>query len=430
MYTNKILETLKDDTVQEAVRQRLRKKHISVRDFHLVCSPDWWANLYECLAVGEHHIERSVLGFVPKDDGTQREIQMSKRIEDKVVFIVCFSWLMEHTKDDMIHPNSLAYQSGISCHGIIDARLREIQRRIMLGQPAVKFDFTKYFDRVPRHYIMLMFSFVENVFGKDRLLDAVKEYYFLDEYRDPRLPKGEDVVHQYKSLKQGCAVAAWLANVVMYHLDARLAELDGLCVRYCDDILFVGPDAHKAYDIIKETMEAMSTDELNMELNDRKVKWLAPDQWFTFLGWNIRGGMKSLSKKYVDRIDADMHAILRSSTPKNIVSRVNRYLYKGKYPQLEWLARINSEHDIRVLDEFFRDIIRAGLTGHKTVGHLGCNPIFKKGCIMRHFNLEWNDAKRNMKLVPEVEGYTSLWCMVRNRRISRNVSDALIRDMV
>ena len=42
---------------------------------------------------------------------------------------------------------------------------------------------------------------------------------------------------QYQSLKQGCAVASWLADVLLYDLDRELSQMNGYYVRYSDDML-------------------------------------------------------------------------------------------------------------------------------------------------------------------------------------------------
>ena len=70
----------------------------------------------------------------------------------------------------------------------------------------------------------------------------------------------------YQSLKQGCSVASWLANVIMYSLDERLSALNGEYVRYSDDALFVGPDYQKAMVIMEDEVAKR-----DMKLHPKKL---------------------------------------------------------------------------------------------------------------------------------------------------------------
>lgn len=460
MYNNKILNSIKDPAVQQELVRRCVSKDLPFKEIDIICTPDFWADFYKDLAYRRWHPTLPRLKLIPKDDGGWRPIKYFRRqeVRERIFFMHMYLWLMKNTTG-MIHPKSRAYQQGQSCHGIIDSEIKKISDALSAKKECVKVDFTKYFDRVSRADIMLAFSIVEMIHGQDVMLDVCKEYYgpAYDYYisaepnashvslRDLRksgeylpwldtvkLLPHQKVVHEYTSLKQGCAVAAWLANVVMYHLDLRLAELDLDFVRYCDDVLVWGNDARKGFQMIEETMKAMSSPELNMELQDRKVQWIDGNTWFTFLGFNIRGGMKSWSKKYIRQFEIDVGAIQRRSTETDIVHNMNHYLYGGEYPQLDWVARIDSDHDIRVLDEFVRDNIRAKLCNRTFIGALGCNPVFKKGCICRYFDGadRANDAKHNTEQMYEVPGYISLKCMVDNRRIGKDVSDAIARGLL
>ena len=81
---------------------------------------------------------------------------------------------------------------------------------------------SKYFDSVPIEYVDWAFDKVEEKHGKSALIDIIRDYYHTDLYFDEDNELGE----KYQSLKQGCSVAAWLADVILYHIDEKLASLD------------------------------------------------------------------------------------------------------------------------------------------------------------------------------------------------------------
>ena len=56
-----------------------------------------------------------------------------------------------------------------------------------------------------------------------------------------------------------------MADVLLYHIDSELSEMDGYYVRYSDDMLFIGPDYQKAMEVLVERLSAME-----MKLNPKK----------------------------------------------------------------------------------------------------------------------------------------------------------------
>ena len=75
-----------------------------------------------------------------------------------------------------------------------------------------------------------------------------------------------NLVEHYGSLKQGCAVASFLANYVLRDIDAKLSKLDILYCRYSDDILMVGDDADKALRLLSEMLAVKG-----LKLNPKKL---------------------------------------------------------------------------------------------------------------------------------------------------------------
>ena len=110
---------------------------------------------------------------------------------------------------------------------------------------------------------------------------------------------------KYMSLRQGCAVSAFLANVVLFEVDKQLSTLDGYFVRYSDDMLYIGHDWQKAMEILKVELQ-----KIGLQLNPRKFSPITDSQWFNFLGFSIKGGMVSLSPSQIIKFQKEICQIV------------------------------------------------------------------------------------------------------------------------
>lgn len=290
-----------------------------------------------------------------------------------------------------------------------------------LGQ---KNDLTKYFDRVPIRYIDEMFDRMEHKVGKSKIIDIVRRYYHADLCFDV----DGNLIEHYQSLKQGCAVASFLADAVLYHIDAAVCKLDVYYVRYSDDLLVLGKEWREAQELIRSMLEDME-----LELNPKKVEVVCKDRWVKFLGFNIKGDQITLSKSRVKSFQKEIEQ--RTIKQRNIsatraVNSVNNYLYKGD-GRYSWatsvLPIINVEKDIEELNLFVMDAIRACATGKKKIGGLGSISDQPDHTILRGTGK--NVAANRLKTDKEIVGYLTLGCM-RNAILTRRaVYETLVRTM-
>ena len=283
---------------------------------------------------------------------------------------------------------------------------------------------SKYFDSVPIKYVDEAFDKVEARHGHSALIDVLRDYYHSDMFFDT----DNTLQSHYQSLKQGCAVAAWLADVVISHIDKQLAGLNGYYVRYSDDMLFVGPDYAQAMDILRAELAKMQ-----MTLNPKKVEYLDHAHWFKFLGFSIKGRDISISPT---RLKTFQHEIekrtikVRDITPTRAINAVNRYLYKG-YGDFSWATQIlpivNVRKDINTLNTFVVDCLRAVATGKHKIGGLGFVKNQAEGCIQRGRgrNVRTNRQKTDAR----IEGYLSIGCMQRAMLASREAYLTLVANL-
>lgn len=242
---DKILEMFFDTERWRYAIEKGVGKHINKAHLYQLTKPDTRAAMYAAIRDGRYEIAPPHTALIPKDNGEFRTVYVNEPIDR--IFLSIANDLLFELMPEMIHPTCQSYQKGIGCGKIV----KEISKRICQTKGEVigwKSDFSKYFDSVPIRFIDEAFDKVEAKHGHSAIIDVLRKYYHSDWYfdTDGKLQKA------YQSLKQGCSVASWLANVVMFTLDERLSQLNGEYVRYSDDALFVGPDYMKAMEIMTE----------------------------------------------------------------------------------------------------------------------------------------------------------------------------------
>ena len=396
-------------------------KHIDKGELRQLCSPKVRIMLYNAIVSGNYEIAPPHQVQIPKDNGDMRIVYVNENIDR--IFLSIVNNLFFEMFPEFVHPACKSYQSGIGCGKIV----QEVSRQMIKSKTpevGVKLDLSKYFDSVPIKYIDEIFDRMENKIGKSIIIDIVRKYYHTDLCFDFN---GELIEH-YQSLKQGCSVASFLADAVLYHLDDTVSKLKVYYVRYSDDLLVLGKEWQKAFDVIKTILS-----EMEMTLNPKKVEVVRKDRWIKFLGFNIKGNQITLSKNRVKSFQKEIEKRTikqRNITLKRAINQVNSYLYKGD-GTYSWatsvLPIINVEKDIDVLNEYVLDALRACATNKKKIGGLGSVNDRKDYTILRGTGK--NVTANSNKTDKEIEGYLSIRCMQNALLTRRAVYETLVRNM-
>ena len=396
-------------------------KDINKATLHQLTTPEARLAMYQRIKDGKYKIMPPHTAKIPKDNGDFRTVYVNEPC-DRVLLSIANDLLFE-LMPEMVHPRCKSYQKGIGCGRVV----QEVSRKICSANGNVigwKSDLSKYFDSVPIEFIDLAFDKVEEKHGKSALIDVIRDYYHTDLFFDT----DGNLSNSYQSLKQGCSVAAWLADVVLYHIDEQLSALDGYYIRYSDDTLFIGKDYEKAMTIMQDELMKMQ-----MKLNPKKVEYLDENHWFKFLGYSIKGHNISLSSTRIKTFQKEIEkrTIKKSDTTMTkAINAVNRYLYKG-FGDFSWATQvlpvINVKEDIDKLNAFVMDCIRAVKTGKRNVGGLGYVKTQAVGCIDRGRgrNVKANRAKTES----EIKGYLSIGCAQNAMRTSRAAYITLINNL-
>lgn len=406
-------------------------KDVPKNVLYQLCKPEVRLKMYEAIKDGRYEIAPPHTALIPKDTPGEFRTVYVNEAADRVLLSIANDLLFE-LMADCVHPRCKSYLKGVGCGRVV----QEVSAAIVTAKPqgtqriGWKSDLSKYFDSVPIRFIDAAFDMVEERHGRSAIIDVLRKYYHSDLYFTP---EGE-LAHKYQSLKQGCSVASWLADVLLYHIDERLTKLNGYYVRYSDDMLFIGPDAELAMQVLTEELARME-----MRLNPKKVEWLDEKHWFKFLGFSIRGKDISLSSTRIKTFQKEIEARtikkrLCGQTAKltaAAINRVNRYLYHGDGQGHSWATQVlpivNVRQDIDTLNAFVMDCLRAVHTGNTKLGGLGYDKQGKTGCIARGRGR--NVSANRRKTCDDIGGYLTLGCMQNALRTSKAAYDTLVRGL-
>ena len=375
----------------------------------------------DAMLKGKYEISPPHTAQIPKDNGEFRTVYVNEPI-DRVILSIANDLLFD-LMPEMLHKACKSYQTGIGCGKVVKEVSHKIVDATNNGCLGLKSDLSKYFDSVPLRYVDEAFDKVEIRYGHSAMIDVLRKYYHSDLYFD----ENNNLQRKYQSLKQGCAVASWLADVLLYDLDEELSRLNGYYVRYSDDMLFIGEDYEKAMTILQQRLGEMS-----MTLNPKKVEYLTSDKWFKFLGFSIKGAMISLSSSRIKTFQKEIEArTIRkpNATVSKAINSVNRYLYKGN-GEFSWATQIlsvcNVRKDLDELNKFVMDCLRGVETGKHKVGGLGYVKTQSDGCISRG---RGRNVKANRNKTNNISGYLTIGCMQNALLTSRAVYNTLVASL-
>lgn len=396
-------------------------KDIRKDQLEFLAKPSTRIDLYYAIKSGKYRISPPHTAKIPKDNGDFRTVYVNEPI-DRVVLSIINDILFE-LMPEMVHSSCKSYQKGIGCGKIV----QEVSKTICNTSGDIigwKSDLSKYFDSVPLSFINAVFDRIEEKFGKSAIISLLRDYYSSDLYFD----ENGQLCHNYQSLKQGCAVAAFLADAILFHIDEKLSSMDGYYVRYSDDMIFVGNDHRAAMECLESELAKM-----DMKLNPKKVEELRSDHWFKFLGFSIKGKDISLSSSRIKKFQKEIES--RTIKRKNIsltraVNLVNNFLYKGDGTH-SWATQIlpvcNVRKDIDTLNAFVMDCLRAVSTGKKRIGGIGYIRDGKDSCVSRGKGRNVS-ANRN-KTSKDIPGYLTMGCMQNAMRTSREAYRTLVSSL-
>lgn len=353
-----------------------------------------------------YKITPSHMRQVPKDDGTMRTVFVNEGFDR--VLIAYYNDMFFQYCPEKIHKQCKSYQTGIGTGRVVKELIKYIAS-CNSNDIGAKLDLSKYFDTPKIELIDKEFEYIENKFGEDAGLNALKEFYHMNWVFD----MNNKPIEHYHSLGQGVSTASYLADALLYHIDKEISEnYDVYYVRYSDDICIIGKEWKAAYERVSQMLADME-----LTLNPNKVEFLTKDKYFKFLGFSLRNEDITISKSRLEKFKKEIISLTLKSkrkTLEGVIHDVNYFLYgKGDYSwSTSMLNTINVIEDIQTMNSFIMDCIRGWNFNKrkiKFIGNLGYeNRLDKKGVVTRGTGSSVTTMRAKM---PEIKGYLSLEMM-------------------
>lgn len=432
---SKLLVMMFEHDRWQALLDNATEKEIDLSVIKKLCYPQNRKALFQVIWEDKYNIFPPHIAKIPKDNGEFREVYVNEA-RDRIVLTLINDCLCELFKN-MIHPKCVSYQKGIGTQEVVQKVSNEIVRLSKIkNHIGYKSDFSKYFDTVNIETIDNVFDLIEKRLGFEKgtepVINLLRRYYHQDIYFDE---KG-NLCEKYQALKQGCAVAAFLANVVLYELDEFMSRKYKIYYRYSDDVVCIDKDTTSVIDDMNSIIS-----KYGVRLNPKKVEPLYADKWFKFLGFNIKGNLITLSQTRVKKFqkEAEKRTIDKVKQGKKINGKqakkaLVKYLYEGEY---SWgtscLGVINVDTDILEFTKFLNDCIRVCKVWDKEhkkktkIGGLGSVSNLSDRTILR-------GKGKHVKYIREhtdkyIDDYFTVGCLSKVIKINEVVFETVVRNM-
>lgn len=352
---------------------------------------------------------------IKKDNGKFRELYVNT-IKDRLILRVINSIYLD-LYFSKIHDLCVSYKKGVSVGKVVTNISKKLSQGKLKGY---KVDISKFFDSVSKEVLLSALDSLDSGSVVDRL---VRDYYSDDRVF---LLEEEKIVERYKGLAQGCALSSFLCNYILRDLDEYFSN-STIYYRYSDDIVIFDEDDN----IIEKLSNKLKS--YGLSLNTDKLERISSDEWFTFLGFSIKGDKISISKKSLYKFQKDIMSRYRSCRSyQGFRKSVYSYLYSSDiYSCRGWygvkVGTINCVSDVKCLDIWVQDILLAYKYNRDRIGSLGYN-LQSNGVISRG---KGRNVKKNREKGANEE-FISMLNLYYLYRIDKNLylNELIVRGII
>lgn len=368
-----------DTKIHENAIQHALDKGFTIQEANVFFQPECWDIWADLIWNGEYHTAPTEEHYVCKKTGNPLSYEEALKrnfVEVRKIYVmtkpdrVCWNAIYQvlyHAFSHLIHDRCCSYKKGESTRKVIQKVTKELSS--MPKYRGTKHDLTKYFDSVPITEIDKLFDELETL-KPSSLWKVIREFY-----HDNRVLINGEMVEKFCSLKQGCAVSAFLSNLILKDVDEYMSKQPVIYYRYSDDCIILGEG-------MKATKAAYDMQNLlvkkGLSFNDKKTEFINENRWVTFLGFKFRRTQVTVSKKTLEHIIhkiksetifkcKQLHRPLTKREVMKAIDNIQYYLFIGCPNHNAGMCGylfggVNDMSDITILDTFAKDCIRASLT--------------------------------------------------------------------
>jgi len=244
--------------------------------------------------------------FLPKKSGGQRLIGIPT-VRDRIVQRHLLQTVYP-ALDGALSPVAYAYRPGYSTHQAV-AQVMEIYRHPPVW--VLKTDVEKFFDRL--NWAILLHH-LEQLQLPPWLQRAIAQQITAGLVLDHRLYRFN------QGVLQGGVLSGALANLYLSEFDRRCLEAGFPLVRYGDDCLVVCSSLTQANRVLSQMQTWLA--DIYLTLQPEKTQIFAPDEPFTFLGYQFAHGRAIPPERPATTTEASRKASRPPSRPPRLCSLV------------------------------------------------------------------------------------------------------------
>lgn len=369
----------KDTAIHENAISHALDKGYSKEETNVFFQPEFWDVMTYLISTGQYHTEPTEEHYVCKITGNPlsyeqalkknfvdvRKIYVMNK-HDRIVWNAIYQCLYKRFCG-LIHERCCSYKKGESTRKVVVRISKQLEK--MEKYRGTKHDLTKYFDSVPIEQIDKLFDELESQ-EPSSIWSVIREFY-----HDNRIIVNGEMVEKYCSLKQGCAVSAFMSNLILRDVDEFMSHQPVIYYRYSDDCMIIG-EGMKAAKAAWNMQQMLISKGLSF--NAKKTEYITEKKWVTFLGFKMRKGQVTISKKALENVTHKIkeetifkckqkHRALTDRELKKAIDNIQYYFFTGcekaKAGMASYLfGACNDKEDITMLDNFAKDCIRAAHT--------------------------------------------------------------------
>lgn len=381
--------------IQKCVEKKLDKQ-LLLR----FTAPEQRNLLLNVIETGNYFVAPPHIEFIPKDDGTFRKVYANEQMDRIVLSLINEVYFILY--GNRIHKRCMSYQKKLGVNTVI----KDVTYKIRNGYIGYKVDLSKYFDSVNKQTLYDALDSLDTGSPIDKI---VQDYYRSDIVWNESHTEYEE---KYKSLAQGCAVSAFLANYILRDIDKEMSGMCSLYYRYSDDIIFFANNPDEKLEYLQELLATKG-----LKINPKKIEKISGGEAFTFLGCEIHGNSIRFSKKSKRKFEIEINKRVKATKStknsvrqlKKAIMRVNEYLYTGYIKSRynygwgeKYFSVINDVEQFEILDQWLKDKLRTVYTGRTKCGTVASRFA---GQTSRHVSK--NKEKVSNEMLEEL-GYVSM----------------------
>ena len=309
---------------------------------------------------------------IAKSDTSKKRIVYSLP-EDESMVLKLLTWMMIRKYDSFFSDNLYSFRPSYSAKDAL---------RKLMSDPDIsrcfsyKLDIHNYFNSIKVENLL---PALKNLFADDKLLYE----FFSSQLSDMRAVDNGEIIQEQKGVMAGMPYAGFLANIFLTPLDREFEKIPEIVYcRYSDDIIMFAKDK-EALNGARLKLQQM-LEAYGLEVNPDKVVETAPNEPWTFLGFEYNGKEIDVSRISVQKLKAKMRRKARAlerwkNTHKKdgwmaaraFIKHFNKKLYTSESnSEVNWswwyFPLITTEKSLKEIDAYMQDCVRYIATSSRT----------------------------------------------------------------